>query len=378
MLTYYDFTQEVPHHWKILPINLKAVNLIVGASGSGKSRFLNTFTHFCEFITEEKEFYEGRWEVHAEAGGFLYKWEVESKKHSSKENEIFRELLTRESPNGPKINLIIRTSKSFKFNDKEMPKLRRDKLSVSLLKEEDDIAPIFSVFSKYLRRDFQGDSLTQASSLMPLPAQFNKKSKSDVDVKFENIWKEGHSLSSTLFILHRFFPKVFSSIVDSYKEVFPIIQEIKVDPHADPDAPVFPNKILPVALVKEKGVSEWIPISQLSSGMKKVLLIITDIITLPKESIYMIDEYENSLGINAIDFLPQFILDKGKDIQYFITTHHPYLINQMPIKDWLVFHREGSTVKNKSGIELEALYGKSKQQAFVQLINDPFYSQVSE
>ncbi len=92
----------------------------------------------------------------------------------------------------------------------------------------------------------------------------------------------------------------------------------------------------------------------------------------------MIDEYENSLGINAIDFLPQFILDNGKDIQFFITTHHPYLINQMPIKDWLVFHREGSTVKNKSGIELEGLYGKSKQQAFVQLINDPFYSQVSE
>ena len=76
-------------------------------------------------------------------------------------------------------------------------------------------------------------------------------------------------------------------------------------------------------------MQDWIPVQQLSSGMKKVLLIITDVLTLPKESIYMIDEYENSLGINAIDFLPQFILDHGKDIQFIITTHSPQMLGEV-------------------------------------------------
>ncbi len=107
--------------------------------------------------------------------------------------------------------------------------------------------------------------------------------------------------------------------------------------------------------------------------MLKVLLIITDIIALPEESIYMIDEYENSLGINAIDFLPQLLIDHGGQNQYFITTHHPYLINNMPIKHWRIFNRKGSTVTVKSGIEFEERFGKSKQEGFIQLINDPFY-----
>jgi AAA15 family ATPase/GTPase len=107
--------------------------------------------------------------------------------------------------------------------------------------------------------------------------------------------------------------------------------------------------------------------------MQKVLLIVTDVLTLPKGSIYIIDEYENSLGTNAIDFLPQFLTDHGENGQFFITTHHPYLINSMPMRTWKVFRRQGGKVSIKSGEEFEEKYGKSKQRAFIQLINDPFY-----
>ncbi len=112
----------------------------------------------------------------------------------------------------------------------------------------------------------------------------------------------------------------------------------------------------------------------LSSGMQKVLLIITDIITLPNNSIYIIDEYENSLGINAINFLPDFIISNGKDSQFITTSHHPYLINNIPVTDWQIFSRCGSTVTVKGGNELIGKYNKSKQDAFIQLMNDPAYT----
>ena len=108
--------------------------------------------------------------------------------------------------------------------------------------------------------------------------------------------------------------------------------------------------------------------------MQKVLLLLTDITTLIDNSIYMIDEYENSLGVNAIDFLPDFLAEYSGSNQFLITTHHPYLINNMPINNWRIFHQTGSDVIIKDGAEIAERYGKSKQQAFIQLLNDPYYS----
>ena len=61
--------------------------------------------------------------------------------------------------------------------------------------------------------------------------------------------------------------------------------------------------------------------------------------------------------------------------QFFITSHHPYIINNIPIENWLVFHRKGLQVKIKSGTELKEKFGKSKQKYFLQLVNDPFYKE---
>ena len=112
--------------------------------------------------------------------------------------------------------------------------------------------------------------------------------------------------------------------------------------------------------------------------MQKVLLIITDIQMLPNGGVYLIDEYENSLGLNAIEFLPTYLLELEKDMQLFITSHHPYIINKFPVKNWYVFHRTGYEVKIKYGEELVTRFGISKQQAFTKLINDPFYTEGKE
>src|SRR6266513_5031058 len=118
---------------------------------------------------------------------------------------------------------------------------------------------------------------------------------------------------------------------------------------------------VPVFTIRETKVAAPIPYQQISSGMQKVLLIVTDIVMLPPGSVYLIDEYENSLGINAINFLPSFLVEQGGANQFVITSHHPYLINAIPIKDWFVFNRVGSHITIKPGTELAAKYGRSKQ-----------------
>jgi predicted ATPase len=131
---------------------------------------------------------------------------------------------------------------------------------------------------------------------------------------------------------------------------------------------------VPVVFIKERGIKKPVQLNEIASGMQKVLLIITDVVTAPPDTLYMIDEYENSLGVNAIDFLPSFLNECGGSRQFIVTTHHPLLINAIPVSDWFVFHRRGLNIKVAHGSEIEARYGRSKQQRFVQLINDPLYT----
>ena len=133
--------------------------------------------------------------------------------------------------------------------------------------------------------------------------------------------------------------------------------------------------VAPALSIKEKNVKKWVMLNDLSTGMQKVLLILTDICTLPPGSIYLIDEYENSLGINAIDFFPDFLLEYETDAQIILTSHHPYIINNINPENWFVFHRKGSEVAIRYGEELTKRIGTSRQKAFIQLINDPFFTE---
>jgi hypothetical protein len=109
--------------------------------------------------------------------------------------------------------------------------------------------------------------------------------------------------------------------------------------------------------------------------MQKALLIITDLFSLPDDVVYMIDEYENSLGVGAINILPDILFSGEIPYQVFITSHHPYIISNFPLEYWYIAHRNGSNVKFSYGDELATRYGVSKQDLYIQLINDPIYSE---
>jgi predicted ATPase len=108
--------------------------------------------------------------------------------------------------------------------------------------------------------------------------------------------------------------------------------------------------------------------------MQKVFLLILDTILLQDSGILFIDEYENSLGISAINFFPDLIESTSQNCQFIITSHHPYIINRIPIESWKVFHRDGINVHITDGGNLKEKYSKSRQDHFVQLINDPLYN----
>ena len=59
----------------------------------------------------------------------------------------------------------------------------------------------------------------------------------------------------------------------------------------------------------------------------------------PDGSVILIDEFENSLGVNCLDEITEDVVKESRRLQFILTSHHPYIIldsgeNDPP--DWSV------------------------------------------
>jgi len=304
----------------------------------------------------------------------VYEYEYSAEKTSEPLPVISREKLT-----GPKgVAIIDRNRDRFVFNGSEVPKLSPITSGINLLKEEPLVKPVYDGFGSLYRRSFFGADLSQAVTQTILPKHvWEALKKADLS-STKDFGAPGNfyqvPLAMRFTVLKNKYPIIYKNVCESFISVFPNIREVLLKTERPAGTPLLGDTpYSPTVLVREKGVSDPVPLSELSSGMQKVLLLIVDLLTLPEETIYMVDEYENSLGINAINFLPEFLDDFGGNRQFVLTTHHPYLINKIPVQNWFVFSRQGANVSIRPGEELERKYAQSSQEAFTQLINDPVY-----
>lgn len=354
--------------WSFSRVELARTNLLVGDSSTGKTRFLNSLFNIARFaVGSHKNIDPVRCVINLQINNCSYDWELETDVIDSKffvKNEILRL-----SENGMSIELVNRTIADFKFKNKSLPKLSIESSCIVLLKEEEDIKPLFSGFSNMLRRNFYADELVKNVNLEALADEVvTRKVKSK-----DELFQLDSGLNIKLFIAKKLYPDLFNSIIAKFIEVFPFIQSVDIKDLKEIRPDIIVPGLVPVIAIKEKNVEQWIPIIEISSGMLKVLIILSDMHLMPQGAIYLVDEYENSLGISAINFFPSFLNEFDGDIQVIMTSHHPYIINNIPPENWLIFHRKGSSVHIKYGTQIADKFSKSKQQRFIQLINDSFY-----
>lgn len=369
----YHYQDADGEGWDFTRVKFGNINLLVGDTATGKTALLNTIFNLGRFVTA-KEFRHGSWEIIFEHAGITYTWRLQTHmQDGSDESAVSIKEHLFKHENQALVLLVDRDSPSFTFDGRPLPRLSPRETSISLLKEEDAIRPLYQAFSRIQRRLFSHDALSAVSSLQVIPAQIishiGKKRDSEI------LFSAELNLSAKLFFLSQFFKKIYQDIVKYYQYVFPFIKEARITELSELQSKIAIAGHCPVFTIRERGSDRWISINEFSSGMQKVLLILTDIFIIPDGGVYIIDEYENSLGISAIDFFPQFVLDLEKDVQFFVTSHHPYIINAIPPSHWFVFHRHGMQVSIRYGEEIVNRFGKSKQQSFIQLINDPLFLQ---
>jgi predicted ATP-dependent endonuclease of OLD family len=366
----YELTTPLRDEFKFDTVDFGRINLLVGDSGTGKTRFLNTIVNFFKQLTSNKVSFIGNWNVMFESDGsiYTYKLNVIQSDKSPRERTIAFEELTMDSK-----SIFKRENGVIIWNNNKMPKLSSDQSCFSLL-EDDMITPIYTNMKKIIARRFSGNELadnfqlgTIVSNAPDNPIPPHIKTLGDLAV-------EPIDFHNKMYILQKMIPQDYSKVISFIKAAFPFIQEADVQDMM---------KVLPnfqgalnthVFCIRERNIEKWIPTNGISSGMQKIFLLILDTFLLQDAGILLIDEYENSLGVSAINFLPDLIENISQNCQFIITSHHPYIINNIPIESWRVFHRDGMNVHITDGAILKKKYARSRQDHFVQLINDPLYN----
>jgi len=359
-------------NWHIEEVKFEDLNLLVGGSGVGKTRILKALNLICDIAKgRNRNLDDLEWSINFSHLGQNYRWELKSSSikneeifinlNESEQTEIVYEKLVRYDDDS-ELEILLRNDSDSKFNNEKLPKLKRTESAITLLSEEDLIIPVRQAF-KQLIFNFE----TRQKWMIGLgydPAKMELLDEIKLNAYDFQEYFAGDPPVLKAFCLQKFFPHLFNEIKEYYIDIFPELKDVRVSSKRDSD-----GDFLLFFEIQENGLEDWIPQQRISSGMFRTLIFLIEVISAPKESVILIDEFENSLGINCMAELTDFLLDKSPDVQFILTSHHPYIINNIPWKTWQIVSKSGNKVRVKKASDIPALDTASSLDKFTQLIN---------
>lgn len=375
-ITSFSFT-DLKTKWTLEETRFDAFNLLVGVSGAGKTKIVEALRTVCAAaLASNAALPECSWSFEFDHKNIRYRWDATTqipKQESSVEGKSPASF-TSERITANDQALLERSDTSFLFNGQSLPKLKPVDSALVLLAEETLLHPIRDafrsvVFSEAALPDqiiVEDSAIDGSRSRLKQPAENLDALRSSIRAGQSALY--GGLVTFTGFVLQKTLPHEWENLRTLYCDIFPGVKNIGVERIHLPD------KESQFSLrIQEEGCTEWIPQDRISSGMLRTLGHLIELTVAPAGSVIVIDEFENSLGVNCMPPLVDFLLERAPDFQYIITSHHPYIINNLPIDTWKLVSRKGSSVRVTPARDIPALRGASHHQAFTRLINLPEY-----
>lgn len=367
-LAFWDNLRE----WRFEPIYFSNLALLVGVSGVGKTKILEGILSL-QKIANGVSLNGLAWDitfstVNDDLDDVEYRWqgEFETKKNLprilNEEDETNQFRIVREHLLMEEDIIIERTPNEIIFQGQKTPKLSPFQSVVKILNQEDDISPAYYAFlykiisNNSSSMDYYDMNYTAISNLQKSESLLMAIKETDMPLQIKLAFICSH------------YSDLFNQIKRIFIQAFPQVEDLKIQPVQDDESSFisFPIQI------KEKGVNDWIFQNNISSGMLKTLIHIAELYLSPEGTVILIDEFENSLGINCIDVVTDLIVE-NRNIQFILTSHHPYIINNIGMEHWKIVTRKGGIVTAIDAKDLNL--GKSRHQAFMQLMNLEEYSE---
>lgn len=365
--------EEKSLNWKLHEILLNKLTLLVGASGVGKTQMLKSI-HNLKSIAEGESLNGVAWNVEfktLDGGQYIWEGEFENKGISIIINDNDED----DKKNKSKVHfeklylngklIVDRKNETILFNNVPTIKLSQQESVLSLLREEDIVKPAFEGIKKIHFSDQSNSasfsrgfnfSFLNANKYIKKYNTIEKIQESDLDTELK------------LYFIFKIANDTFNLIKERFIDIFPQVSDIKVAPLENFERGDLPDILrdYPYIQIKEKDVEHWISQNRMSSGMYRTLIQLSELYLSAAGTIFLIDEFENSLGINCINEITNDILNSRRNLQFILTSHHPYIIDSIPYENWKLVTRHTGIVEAHDISEYN--FGKSKHSAFMQLL----------
>lgn len=378
-ITSFSFT-DLKTKWTLEEASFDAFNLLVGVSGAGKTKIVEALKRVCAATLRSGAAPpDCTWALAFEHKNVAYRWEARTRTSDSESPGAGKSPLPSflmERVTVDQKPLIDRTEEHFSYGEKLLPKLKSSETAILLLEEEPSLLAIRAAFRSVMFSEAVRPEETELSdgqvdgpgSRIGQPAENLHDLRSTLAVGHSALY--GGLVTYSGFVIQETLPDDWEDLQATYCAIFPSVTKIGVERVR---LPISRSKFL--LRIREEGYDDWIPQDRISSGMVRTLAHLIEVTVAPPGSVIVIDEFENSLGINCMPPLVDFLLARAPDLQYILTSHHPYIINKLPIDTWKLVMRKGSVVRVVSARDIPALRGASHHQAFTRLTNLPEYVQ---
>ena len=361
---------------RIERIEFDKLNLLVGESGAGKTQILKILSLYANVIMKGQMIpFAGRFKIQfsvnqiifgnpRELDNRVFTWEIETgndniiNTKSSFSYGVINEILLKEDT-----VFFRRDKKSLILLNESIPNISSEKSILNVFNDPIDIANINTNFWEIV------SYFLQEIGLSPMPLKevniIQQILKGETLKTFDELAKKiflmRYSALIKIFIMREFFREDYKLFLENLKSIFPVIEDIKVD--------VDENIKQYNLFIKENG--QWIPKEEISGGMLKTIYILCVVEFSTNESVILLDELENSLGVNCLDEITDYICEKSYDsnTQFILTSHHPYIINQIPENSWRIISQQNGIISSKRAIEVGIDTSKNRQDKFFQYIN---------
>lgn len=356
------------------------VTLLVGLSGVGKTRILDSIQKLVHISQGRAsiQYFGLKWELVFSHDGDDFVWTGEYEKGGPEEEQqaiLNHPFIDEDDIETPRAQFlaeslvrngeeIARRDESNIFLDgKQTPKLSAKESLIHILKNESSITKAHDGLDSILLVEHSENHSRQTFSFGRNFESLKRKYKT-----IEAIREQDMPTHLKLALAFENCRDVFDEVASQFRQAFPYVEEVGVQL-----VEMGPFGMTPRIYLRERRVEQRIPEEKISSGMHRTLMHLSRMALWPDGTVVLVDEFENSFGVNCIHFVTEDLQIHSRRMQFILTSHHPYIINNIDKKNWKIVSRDGQVVVVEGAELLKE--GSSHHEAFLQLLNLPQYSE---
>ena len=360
---------------KISHVDFNRLNLLVGASAAGKTTILRVISQFILAISmghSIKEHCSIRMSFSIEdrlSGGKKlkeYLWELRTKEENvlAAEDssacpicyEVLHELQEKK-------DIIRRQDNRINIDGYEnLPQVPKLQSAIYIFRENapfnaiiDDMRGAMTLYNQNVAFNPVSTELLEQIKKIIQDARKNER-----PIRWHYAVQNKFPISLLIYIVKNTLPERYDDFLEDLQEIFPEIEEVHINQIASDDGKYYLS-------IRQNGNLILQP--DISSGIMRTIYVLSCIHFCESNALIMFDELENSLGVNCQDEVVERIRQQSieKNVQFMLTSHHPYIINQIPVKSWLIVSQKDGVIESRRAEELGL--GKMQRERFFELIN---------